>query len=234
MVSRHAGRHHFAAACCSHCRRCRSSSTFSLSSEEHLSFPLSPPSQWCYDPFTCTERMTSTISLVSSQEPNGGGSRWPSVLRLPGIFDYDPHRNPMAGANLVQVGYCSSDAWVGNVGPQDNALNATTNAAGGLGWWFKGQRIIEATLAVLNQDFGFGTLPNTRLLFGGCSAGARGAMFNLDYVANMVPAGVQVRGFLDSPLWVYEEPFLPSVIPLDVETKEVRRGAACPCCACGR
>lgn len=182
--------------------------------------PLVP--QWCYDPFTCTQRMTSTISLVSSQIPNGGGSRWPSVLRMPGIFDYDPRRNPLAGANLVQIGYCSSDAWVGNSNPADNALNATLNAAGTYGWFFKGQRIIEATLAVLEQDFGLGSVPNSRLLFGGCSAGARGAMFNLDYVPDMVPDTVDVRGFFDSPLWVYVAPFLPSIIPLDAETKAVR------------
>lgn len=65
--------------------------------------------QWCYDPFTCSQRMSSTISLVSSQLPNNGGSRWPSMLRLPGIFDYDPRRNPLAGANLVQVRLSCAD-----------------------------------------------------------------------------------------------------------------------------
>lgn len=178
--------------------------------------------------------MASTVALVSSQEPNNGGSRWPNMLRLQGIFDYDPNRNPMAGANLVQaracqserpvgsshqctaavetayganraqssaahdyplpqIGYCSSDAWVGDSAPDENALSATPNAAGGVGWAFKGQRIIQATLATLAQQFGLGSLPGTRLLFGGCSAGARGALFTLDYVQSMVPSGVQAR-----------------------------------------
>lgn len=59
-------------------------------------------------------------------------------------------------------------------------------------WAFKGQRIVEAALSVLSSDTGpfspgyaLGSLPGTRVLFGGCSAGARGAMFTLDYVAQM-------------------------------------------------
>ena len=45
---------------------------------------------------------------------------------------------------------------------------------------------------------GLGRAPGTtRLLFGGCSAGAIGAMNNLEAVAAMVPPQVQVAGFLD-------------------------------------
>ena len=42
-------------------------------------------------------------------------------LQMGGIFDADPHRNPWAGANLVYAAYCSSDAWVGDAGPESNA-----------------------------------------------------------------------------------------------------------------
>lgn len=61
------------------------------------------------------------------------------------------------------------------------------NAAGTLGWAFKGQRILEATLAILSGDsaFGLGSVPGTRLLLGGCSSGARGALVSLDYVGEM-------------------------------------------------
>jgi len=62
-----------------------------------------------------------------------------------GIFDSDPLRNPWAGAHMVYgaqlgsasvliltpisaVGYCSSDAWVGNAEPSSNPM----------GWSFKG------------------------------------------------------------------------------------------------
>ena len=57
------------------------------------------------------------------------------------------------------------------------------------------------------------------MLFGGCSAGARGAMFSVDYVQAMLPAGAPpVLAFLDSPLWVDVEPNDPSVMPLENQT----------------
>jgi hypothetical protein len=67
------------------------------------------------------------------------------------------------------LGYCSSDAWVGDVGPESNSW----------GWSFRGQRIISATLAVLAKSYGLGASGDDRLLLSGCSAGARGAMFTL-------------------------------------------------------
>lgn len=164
-------------------------------------------------------RLNSTVELTSSLT-NESLPRWPTQLALSGIFDFNPRRNPFAGANLVHIGYCSSDSWVGNSNPADNPLNATANAAGSLGWYFKGSRILEATMAVLVQSFGLGSNPGTRLLFGGCSSGARGAMYTLDSVAAMVPAGVQVRGLLDSPLWVYKNPLEPTVVPLDEQVRE--------------
>jgi hypothetical protein len=88
-----------------------------------------------------------------------------------------------------------------------------------MGWHFRGQRIVEATLATLTSNYTLGE--GTRLLFGGCSAGARGALFTLDYVAAMLPRGVELRGFLDSPLWVDVEPASPSIIPLQNETQAV-------------
>lgn len=173
----------------------------------------------CYDPLSCTERRKDLPYLTSSKFPNGD-PRWPVVVHMTGIFSVNPERNPMAGANLVQIGYCSSDAWVGNVAAKDaTTLAQTKNVAGTDGWAFKGQRIIEATLATLSAHFAFGAMPRTRLLFGGCSAGARGAMFNLDFVPAMVPPGVQVRGFLDSPLWVDVEPLEPNVVSLETQTR---------------
>ena len=128
-----------------------------------------------------------------------------------GIFDSDPRRNPWAGANLFYLSYCSSDAWVGNASPASNAF----------GWYFRGQAIIAAALAQMASDHGFGSSPGHRLLFGGCSAGARGAMFNLDYVQSMVPAGVEVQGLLDSPMWVDMPPLHAGIMPLQNETQGV-------------
>lgn len=94
-----------------------------------------------------------------------------------------------------------------------------------MGFQFRGQRIVNATFHTLQQQHGLGSLPHTKVVFGGCSAGSRGAMFNLDVVANaVVPKGTQVLGFLDSPLWVDELPFdsdsiNSNVMPLMNETQ---------------
>ena len=48
------------------------------------------------------------------------------------------------------------------------------------------------------QTQGLGKTPGARLLFGGCSAGAIGAMNNLERIAQLVESkGVQTWGFLD-------------------------------------
>jgi len=67
------------------------------------------------------------------------------------------------------------------------------------GMQFRGQDIVAAVLADLQAKRGLA--PGARLLFGGCSAGARGAMVHLDNVAAALP-GVEVRGMLDSAYWI--------------------------------
>jgi hypothetical protein len=68
-------------------------------------------------------------------------------------------------------------------------------------------------LSTLVSNFTIG--PGSRLLFGGCSAGARGEMFTLDYVPAML------RGFLDSPLWVGIQPEQEGNVPLRNQTQGV-------------
>jgi hypothetical protein len=189
----------------------------------------------CYDAQSCTARLLGAPSLTSSQFPDGN-PRWASNLTQSGIFSTDAARNPWAGANLIQIGYCSSDAWVGDIAADDVALLANVrNTAGRTGWAFKGQRIVAATIAALVAHNGFGSVPGTRLLFGGCSAGARGAMFSLDYIQAMLPAGVELRGFLDSPLWIDTAPLSAATASLQAQTEAVyalvnataRLGGAC-------
>lgn len=163
-------------------------------------------------------------------------SSWPwyKHQRMGGIFDSDPRRSPWAGANMVYIAYCSSDAWVGDVGPESNSW----------GWSFRGQRIIAAVMAQLTAgvkvtsfdtlhfpnrthekftlvaNYSFGAAP--KVLFGGCSAGGRGAMFTLDSIQPMLPPGAPpVLGFFDSPMWVDVEPFQDGTMPLENETMAV-------------
>ena len=103
-----------------------------------------------------------------------------------GIFATDGS-SPWGSANRVFVKYCSSDFWSGDTG----ASSAT------YGYNFRGARIVAATITDLLQNRGMDA-PGQQLLFGGCSAGAIGAMNNLESVAGMLPPTVTMRGFLDA------------------------------------
>ena len=99
---------------------------------------------------------------------------------------------------------------MGDAAPVAGSLLAQAqNAIGKTGWWFKGQQILSTTMTILQEHYGLGNASNTRMLLAGCDAGARGAMYNLDYLANALP--FQVRGFFDAPLWVSTAPFEPAV-----------------------
>ena len=66
---------------------------------------------------------------------------------------------------------------------------------------FRGAPTIYAVFADLMNSMGLTS--GARVLFGGCSAGARGAMVHLDNVALWFESyGISVRGMLDSGLWV--------------------------------
>ncbi len=159
---------------------------------------------WCYNQQSCLQRKQQTPFLVSSIGLE-------HTVEMDGLFDTDPRRSPFAGANKVYVAYCSSDAYAGDAGPESNPM----------GWSFRGQRIINATLRTLISQHGLGAMPGGKLIFSGCSAGSRGALFNLDAVPNMVPTGVEVLGFFDSPLWVDVEPMSATTLPLQNQTEMI-------------
>ena len=119
---------------------------------------------WCWDQISCEER-------EQIQDQTGGdfgmsSSKWSKTMTQGGIFDTDPG-NPWAEANKVYIYYCSSDAWFGDVG----ASGAT------YGYAFRGRRNIAATISDLVATKGLTS--SADVLFGGCSAGARGAMVML-------------------------------------------------------
>ena len=182
---------------------------------------------WCYDQTSCGERFRVSPQFMSS---NG----WPGEISLGGIMSANPAKSPWAGVNKAYLGYCSSDAWIGDV----PASPATFGIA------FRGQRIVSATLQFLVTNHGMGSTPGTRILFAGCSAGSRGALFTADYVLPMLesmgvsPANVEVQALFDSPLWVDVLPITGAsgpIMPLETQTQMVlslvgasnRLGTAC-------
>lgn len=137
---------------------------------------------WCVDQASCEGRAQNEPQETSS---NG----WPEMVQAGGIFSTDTSQNPWAQANMAYVGYCSSDGWMGN--------------SEAFGFQFRGQSILAAVIQDLKQYKGLGS--GAKLLFSGCSAGARGVMANLDAVAASL-SGVDVKGFIDSGYWVDAQP----------------------------
>ena len=68
-------------------------------------------------------------------------------------------------AREVFLRYCTSDGYLGN-------------RTGPLGWHFRGRSVLAATVEEM-VALGMGSVPGTTLLYGGCSAGSRGASDNL-------------------------------------------------------
>ena len=69
-------------------------------------------------------------------------------------------------------------------------------------------------LLPLRHNLGADASKRDLLLFGGGSAGARGAMVHLDYVPQMIggaSANVDVIGVLDSPLWMMTDGYSNSL-----------------------
>ena len=129
-----------------------------------------------------------------------------TTYTVDGILDSSDAR--WADANLAYVGYCTSDAYSGD---------APTSS---VGFAFNGRHVVDAVFADLVAREGLGAAPGTDVLYSGCSAGARGAMFNGDRVGAYLAAtlGANLRTFrllLDSAFYVDLEPYdaaLPSLM----------------------
>ena len=108
-------------------------------------------------------------------------------------------KHACAGAGVSRLLTCahapprrsSSDAWMGNTFMWEEQ--------------FRGAPTIYALFHDLMNTMGLTS--GAKVLFGGCSAGARGAMVHLDNIVTWMDGyGIEVRGLLDSGLWVDVEP----------------------------
>ncbi len=123
--------------------------------------------------------------------------RWPSVKAIGGILSADPEENPFfADANHVFVPYCSSDAWSGTRFSRDVDDDPS----------FLGHYIVREVVKEL-VDFEQ-LLFHEELYLAGGSAGGAGVLVNVDTVAGMLsPAGIRVRGIVDSGWFLDNVPF---------------------------
>jgi len=152
---------------------------------------------WSWDErsFTIRERyfppQFTGRALFPSSKPNPGGL-------------FNSTAVPLRDAHKVFVPYCSSDAWMGDKVVYFGSIRPIQ---------FRGASIVRSVIADLSSRHGLGShrgLSSSNatdlLLFGGGSAGARGAMVHLDKVREYLPAEARTRvdvvGFLDSNYWV--------------------------------
>jgi len=178
--------------------RCNDGSTavyyFKAGSDPYLWLVNLQGGGWCWNDLSCAYRC-QRLALGGYCGSNSVEGGFLDQLEVGGIFE-EREDNPMKDANKVFVKYCSSDAWMGRA--ESGPLNKV----------FKGSYIVEAVFEDLVSRFDLGAdkIQPTTVVFGGQSAGGRGAMVNLDHIHNLYASNsdldVNVVGWLDSPLWL--------------------------------
>lgn len=159
---------------------------------------------WCYDKKSCDLRKDFAPDLMSSKA-------WKSTLdKSTGIFSQDCSDNPVfCEANHVYLRYCTSDGWSGNATSSD------------IGFSFMGARVIRDVIDRLDLDPSFAFDRKTsKVLFTGCSAGGRGAMFNADRVRGEFGV-VNTRALFDSGWWLDIEPLSSTTTSLGAQARAV-------------
>eukprot|EP00297_Palpitomonas_bilix_P007280 CAMPEP_0113873336 /NCGR_PEP_ID=MMETSP0780_2-20120614/3712_1 /TAXON_ID=652834 /ORGANISM="Palpitomonas bilix" /LENGTH=386 /DNA_ID=CAMNT_0000858967 /DNA_START=62 /DNA_END=1222 /DNA_ORIENTATION=- /assembly_acc=CAM_ASM_000599 len=164
----------------------------------------------CHDEASCAARWHDSPDLMSSKG-------WAQSQDLEGVFSDDVNKSPhFAKSNRISVGYCSSDSWSGT---RDNSSET-------FGWKFQGHHIVQAVIKDLIQNYGMAEADE--VVFGGCSAGGRGSIYNLDTVCGMVAAAkagtskqAKCRGMHDAAYWVDIAEFPASTsTPLSITIQE--------------
>mmetsp|Transcript_105044 Transcript_105044/g.321939 ORF Transcript_105044/g.321939 Transcript_105044/m.321939 type:complete len:428 (-) Transcript_105044:346-1629(-) len=148
---------------------------------------------WCWDATSCAARPSE---LVSSAD-------YPEVM----LWDPDSifgSKSAFVGYNRIWVPQCSSDAWMGDIGSDESKA--------GINW--RGARIFKAALRDVGATRGLKS--GDLLVFGGISAGARGAMVHIDTIQplRLIPEGVKLVGYFDSPYYV-EMPAFQNMTGID-------------------
>ncbi|XP_059084295.1 palmitoleoyl-protein carboxylesterase notum1a-like isoform X2 [Tigriopus californicus] len=142
----------------------------------------------CFDRESCMQRASREPHLVSS-------SHWRAIKSVGGILSSDPEDNPhFANANHVYVPYCSSDSWSGT------KTGSKRSPA------FMGHLIVKEVIRELSDYHQL--LHGEELFLMGSSAGGTGVLLNIDSVSQtLAPAGIRVRGIVDSGWFLDNDPF---------------------------
>ena len=147
---------------------------------------------WCNDQKSCESRCGKRTNGKCSGAL-ATSSVWQKTQRMAGLFSTSDNKTALPGANKAYLHYCTGDAHMGN----------RDASAASFDFNFHGSRTVAAALSLLVKEHGLGSKPGQTLLFGGGSAGGRGAMANLDYLPGLlsdmkVASAPRVLGFPDS------------------------------------
>jgi hypothetical protein len=126
-----------------------------------------------------------------------------------------PQEPRLAAANRVYLRYCSSDGWLGS-----------SAAPVFPGFAMMGRAYLAAVLADLARARGLGAAASTELLLTGCSAGARGALFNAEFffqqAETLLPGTrLQPAVLLDSHFWMDVQPLSATAVPFREQVQDV-------------
>ncbi|XP_076062099.1 palmitoleoyl-protein carboxylesterase notum isoform X2 [Oratosquilla oratoria] len=168
---------------------------------------------YCFDNRSCGLRWSRSRPLMTSRD-------WPQERSVGGILSSDPTKNPQWWrTNHVLVPYCSSDSWSGS--------RLGSGRPGDFS--FMGSHIVTA---VVKHLLGFGLEHGHKVILAGSSAGAVGAMLNVDRVGDLLTTlGVEaeVRAVADSGWFLDNTPFAPLPChdaPTCAPVQAIRRGVA--------
>lgn len=147
----------------------------------------------------CLERSLDRPDLMSSDQVDDG-----EVITEPyrGIKSADPLENPdFYDANLVQIHYCSSDQWTGDMAATpDRPLGDISH------WHFRGRAIVTAVFEELAQQ---GLASAQEVLLSGSSAGGMGVANTADDLRARLPAAMRMLALQDAGFGLIYPPYDP-------------------------
>jgi len=136
---------------------------------------------WCWNQATCESR------LLDKTRPYYVSSKtWTANVTFATGSIFAATGTDFEDANMVYLAYCTSDGYIGNT-KHGNVSYA-------------GRVVVEALFEELHER---GMGKRSQLIYSGCSAGGRGVMHNLNFVASQLKQWrTKVYGLVDSGLYI--------------------------------
>lgn len=153
----------------------------------------------CGSDAECADRFRTRRVLMTSTNVVDG-----AVITEPfeGVKAADPLENPdLYDANLVQIHYCSSDQWTGDMPATPGAPLEQIEH-----WHFRGRAIVTAVFDELAEQ---GLTSAEEVLLSGSSAGGMGVANLADDLRARLPASMRVLALQDAGFGLVYQPYDP-------------------------